>query len=154
MAVEKRKQPLGFSLLCVIAKEQIPEPLDYGEWAERIKTRLARLRLPCPDLPTQLTAAMDAVARSLGRQHELPPHVATPIIEAGPAPPLTHTEAVRVLEHLGARGHVKRMPAVRAMTVRQAECQKAAKILAQGILEQIARCEDAERAVEQPETKA
>jgi len=139
MAVEHRK--LTFALLCVIAREQFTE--DLGEWSDRIKTRLVRLKLPYPDPPQQLTAAMEAVARTLANQR--PP--AAPVRRSpaeGDTRPLTHAESVAIMARLGIRG-VKTIPAARPMTMREADHWRALRIVAQGITEQRRRCAEAER---------
>jgi hypothetical protein len=106
-------QPLTFALLCVIAKEQLVADLsiDNGEWADRIKDRLVRLQFAYPDPPQQLTAAMEAVERALlkaGRVRvRVLPEAQSPKPKA--CRPLSHAEAVSILEQLGARPFVRGM---------------------------------------------
>lgn len=129
--------------LCAIALSQIQaDPtIDDGEWADRIKWRLIRLGLDYPDPPNVITAAMRAVERTVQRQ----PKATISRAESVPDEPIGRTEAKEIYERLGLGAVLKQIPQVKPLTLRQAECQKAAKIVAQGILEQIQRCEEAER---------
>jgi hypothetical protein len=144
------RTPVAFPLLCVIAKEQLlAEPsIDNGEWAERIKVRLVRLRLGYPDPPHRLTDAMDAVEHALakeGRPRPLPRRL-------GPAPPpadvrpLSHDEARRALAFVGGLGLVKTMPKPRAITRRVVDLHAQSRMVAAAIVASVERCEALERA--------
>lgn len=63
--------------------------------------------------------------------------------------PLSHEEAAAILAELGAGGFIKRMPKATPLTERETDRRRAAEIVAQAILEQVQRCEEAERAAEQ-----
>jgi len=63
--------------------------------------------------------------------------------------PLSHTEAAAALAKYGLASLMKHMPEVKPLTVREIEHHRAACIIAQGILEQVQRCEDAERALDE-----
>lgn len=132
--------------LCAIALSQIQaDPtIDDSEWADRIKWRLIRLGLDYPDPLNVITSVMRAVERTFQRRPRTQEKAAAGIDDAK----VSRAEAKEILERLGFENTLKPMPNVRLMTLREAERQKAARILAQGILEQIQRCEEAERAIE------
>lgn len=140
---------LSFAALCVIAREQIPPSRSRAVWAERVKRRLVRLRMPYPERPDQLTAAMDAVDRAT-------PATPAPAVEqpvpAPASPGLTRSEALDALNAIRARGlpiRLRVVPPAPLRTVRQAEIHKASTIVALAIVEQVERCEAAERAAEE-----
>jgi hypothetical protein len=154
----RQYRPLEFRQVCAIARAVFHReaPVDDASWKAAVKTVCAHQgwEEPPSDL---LSRALSAVEHALARDGVVraptPPRQAAAASHALDTPPPTRQEAIHLLDQLGALGLMKHMPIVRPLTVRQAECQKAAQILAQGILEQVQRCEEAERAVERMEVK-
>jgi hypothetical protein len=70
----------------------------------------------------------------------------------GDPQPLTQAEATGALARFNATGLVRQMPDVRPSRVRTIERGRALRITAQGILEQVERCEAVERAADQADT--
>jgi hypothetical protein len=143
-------KPIEWRQLCAVTREQF-DPADPtftdAEWSERIKRRIVALRRQYPP-PHTITAAMRAVERAMSRQgiHRAP---ATPPRPPGNGPredaPISHPEAAAILAGLHAKGLIKPMPKVRAMSPRAADCHKAARMIAQAIVWQVERCEAAEQ---------
>jgi len=146
------RPPVSFPQLCVVAKEQLlADPsIDYGEWAERIKQRLVHLRLGYPESPHRLTAAMEAVERSLAKD-DRPRLTPTPPPPTAPLSvrPLSHEEARRALAQLGALGLLKPMPKARPMSTRIADIHAASRVIAAAIVDSVERCEQLERAAQE-----
>lgn len=147
-------QPLTFPRLCAIARGTLlHDPrVDYFEWSEKIKLRLAQLHLDSPT-PQDMTAAQEAVERALAKVgiHRTPPPVYTT-----PPPPRdetrgpTHAEALRALADLKARGlmpTIKPMPDARPPTRRRLEQRSALRQVMALIRDQVQVCEDAEASV-------
>jgi hypothetical protein len=123
---------VSFSQLCAITRAIIEhEPtITDGEWAERIKLRLVRLRLKYLRSYV-LTGAMRAVERVLSRQWgpRLVDGVRQQQSTARPVEqrPLSHDEACAALALLHQRGlltqtlAVKPMPRARVLTQRELE---------------------------------
>jgi len=112
---------------------------------EEAKCRCLALRIPYR--PDRFHAA---VQKLLPRFPFTPPaHAAELYQTSAPGQPLTKAEAAGILAKLGAAAAMKHMPQVGKISLRRVEHLKAAKILAAGIVEQIQRCEEAERAAEQ-----
>lgn len=146
----RRATVLSFATLCVIAREQIPTSRSRSVWAERVKRRLVSLRMPYPERPDQLTAAMDAVER--GTPATPPPADVDRTGATNGSPGLTRREALDALNALRARGlslPLRAVPPTPLRSLRHAEIHKASTIVAQAIVEQVERCEAAERAAEE-----
>lgn len=107
----------------------------------------AKRRCAAAEIPVHAERFHAAAARLIPRMPFQPAaHRAELYAESQPHQPLTRAEAAGALAHYGLAWLMKHVPEVKPLTLRQAERQKAAKIYAQGILEQIQRCEEAERA--------
>jgi hypothetical protein len=139
--------------LCAIATEQIRRDptIDDSEWAERIKRRLVALHLAYP-LPHEITAAMRASERALSKVWGRRPTAVrgSDGVPRNDAPaPLSHAEAVAALRQIaGATSPIKTLPRVRVRSARAVDVAHARRIYAQALVEQIERCEAAERALE------
>jgi hypothetical protein len=113
---------------------------SFAELVADVKVRCAELRVPYRhhEIDEALAAMGDKVTRELA-----------PLERGGKTgsdstvPPLTHDEAAAVLRHLHARPKV--VPPARPVTPREADKRGAARVLAQAILDAVARCEEAER---------
>lgn len=160
---------MEFRQVCAIARVVIEaDPtISDSEWKAGTKDLAARQgydSIPPDMLARALTQVEQALERIWGQR---PAGQLTPTSEAPSRPqqdpPWSHprgrsgmTSLSNLIERLKASGpsappsSTSRKQPVRndAVILRRTECQKAAKILAQGIVEQIQRCEDAERAVE------
>lgn len=169
MRVSPRQRPT-FPQLCVIAREQITAApaIDNFEWAERIKDRLVALRFDYPRPPHRLLEAMTAVERALAKEWgprplPLPPPPRAPQENLRqldpPWPTRSHhpqgwTSVQRLVSQPRPGAGSPSSPEARVtfakpLTLRAAECQKAARIIAQAIVDQVERCEAAERKVEE-----
>ena len=143
------RAPVSFPQLCLVAKEQLlTDPsIDNGEWAERIKQRLVRLRLGYPEQPHQMTAAMEAVERALAKEGWPRPKPAPRTPSAAPTNirPLSHDEAQQAIRQYGALGVLKSMPKVPRFTQHQADSLRVIRMLKAAALESETRCRELER---------
>lgn len=150
------RHPVTFPMLCVLAKEQLLEDptISNGEWADRVKDRLVRLRLGYPDPPHRMTDALHAVERALAREGRPRPRPARPGAPSAPPPAigaLSHDEAKTALARLGAIGRLRTMPTPAIVPRRVLAAHKAAALVAAELVASIARCEALERATPGPE---
>lgn len=144
----KTRRPIAMHQLCAIARSVIePDPtMTDSDWKEA--TRLKAARQGYDTIPPQMLAsAMNRVEHAIKR-----PLPAAPVSRHEEAPPaiapFTRAEARAILGRLEAMGALKSMPKARPLTQRQAECRRALAIITEGIVEQVRRCDDAERAGE------
>lgn len=122
----------------VLAEGRIRELSDITEEA---KERCATL-----GIPYHHERFHAAVSRLIPRFPFRPPAEHAELYEVNPASePLNRAEAAGILARMQSAGLIKHMPQVRPLTVREVECGRAAQIIAQAILDQVQRCEDAER---------
>jgi hypothetical protein len=143
-----QRRTVEWRQLCAIADAliQTDPDIDDGEWIERIKLRLVRLRLDPPHDPSQLTSAIRAVERARGQRRPLPEPPRNQAAAPERTSTLPHNVAVAILERLGAS--VPPMPRAHLATVgdvRKAEHRKALRLVAEAIRDQVQRCEDAEK---------
>lgn len=130
---------LAVRQLLAIARSVLrTEPIgDIADLSEALKVRIAQggWHYPPRDVLTD-------VLLQVMRDAPLPLPPAVPV--ARPAPtPISHEDAVAILAQL--RASVRAMPSPRPWTVRQEECRRALQIVAQAIVDQVARCEDVEQ---------
>jgi hypothetical protein len=160
--------------LCATCRDLLTadRTIDDFEWAEQIKCRIAALGFAAVEPPHQLTAAMRAVQRALERQWgpRPAPLMASPTERSTTEAPQQDppwrnrnphpqgwTSVPQLLANLkppcaGSPNSSEVVVQVdRALTLREAERRKALRILAEGILEQVQRCEAAEQAVKEPD---
>ncbi len=147
----RRRPPIAFGHLCVIAREQItndPE-IDNAEWKARIKDRLVALGFTYPTELDAIDRALKAVERALAKEGRTRPGPAPayrpPQPDARLERPITHDEARRFLAAIGAK--IKTIASVPSLTPHDAARHRASAIVAREIVESIARCEAAERAI-------
>jgi hypothetical protein len=112
---------------------------SFAELVADVKVRCAQLRVPYRhhEIDDALAAMGEKVSSRLvsGDRADRPDR---------PAPtPLTRDEAAAILARLKAAPKV--VPAARPVTPREADKRGAARVLAQAILDAVARCEEAER---------
>lgn len=153
----KARPIVGFAQLCIITREQIEaDPtVDNFEWKERIKRRLLSLGFTYPAEPDTIDRALHAVERALakaGRTRPGPaPASAPPQPDAMLERPLSRDEARAFLADVAARAKIAKpirtIPKVPSITPHQAAVHRASEIVAREIVESIARCEAAERAI-------
>lgn len=116
---------------------------DVSDAIEEAKRRCATWKINYDT--TQFHAA---VARLIARFPFRAPKGKAELYRVGEATePLSKAEAAGIVARLQAAGLLKHMPQVQPLTVRETECQRAAKILAQAILDQVERCEALEQQV-------
>jgi hypothetical protein len=114
------------------------EPIsDIADLSEAIKVRIAKGGWDYPPLD-ELTDVLTQVMRDA--LVPVPPAVPSASIPA--RAPISREDAVAILAQLGVS--IRSMPSPRQWTVRQEECRRALQIVAQAIVEQVARCEEAE----------
>lgn len=114
---------------------------DFSDILDEAKRRCSRRRIE-----VHVTPFHAAVARVVPRFPFSPPAEHAELYDVGRrGEPFTRSEAAGILAKLNAARLVKHMPEAKPMTLRQAERGKALRILAQGILLQVERCEEAER---------
>lgn len=161
------RKPIEWRQLCAIARDLLTaEPtIDDGEWAERIKQRLAVLGFASVRPPHRLTEAMRAVQRALEKRWGPRPipdlsHHPARRVSAPPDPPLPRRSTApqpwtplaalvqRSTRAPGATASSEAPVIAKPLTLRRAEHLKALKLITQAIAEQMDRCDAAERAAE------
>lgn len=118
---------------------------DIADILEEAKRRCVTLKIPFH--PSRFHAA---AARLIPRFPFTPPAQDAPLYKtAAPHEPIGRAEAAGILARLGVACVIKHMPEVRPLTPRERDKRGALVIVAQAILDQVRRCEEAE----QPEVK-
>lgn len=148
---------IEFRQVCAIARVVIlrDPAIDDAEWKAATLEACAKQGWDNPS-SDMLARALSAVERLLEQTmgpRPAPLPSASPSATAPDQPPLSHTDACTILARLGVTGPIKGMPNVRPLTLRGAEREKALRIVAQGIAEQVQRCEAAERVVDEEPSK-
>lgn len=137
--VEKLLKTIAYRQLAAIAREILDDDptIDDAEWKARILDRLPRLqlRLDDRDMLGRVLSAVEVAAR-----RPAPTVPARGRVEPHDARPLTRDEAAALV----AKYHATPRPIAPAH-VRDVARQRALQIIAHAIVEQVARCEAAEK---------
>lgn len=108
-----------------------------------------KARCVCLRIPLHVHRFNAALARVLPRIAFAPPATHAELYRvAEEGTPIGKAEAAGILARFGLAPLMKHVPNARPLTARQVACRRAQQIILQGILEQIQRCEAAERFVE------
>ncbi len=143
--------PIEWRQLCAVAREllELDVTIDNAEWKARIKDRIVAIGRTYPTEPDAIDSALHAVERALAKEGRTRPGPAPayrpPQPDARLERPITRDEARRFLAAIGAK--VKTIAAVPSLTPHDAARHRASAIVAREIVESIARCEAAERAL-------
>lgn len=117
---------------------------DTASIIEEAKQRTAQR-----NIPYDADRFNAAIARVIQRFRFVPPTQDAALYEvAEDNEPISRAEARGILSQWGAAHLMKHIPEVKPMNLRQRECKRALSIVMQGIVEQVKRCDEAERAVE------
>jgi hypothetical protein len=145
-SAERNENP-GRLLAKLVRDELRLEPaISLADLTDRIKTRCARLRIPCT------AEAINSAYTLVGSNRPLvdPPPALVPAIVDEP-PPIDRATARAILAELRARvgtaATPRRMPKARLVTPHTADQAHAMRIVLEAITETAARCEALEAAV-------